>query len=263
MDSEREVTSVENDGESDSQEVSDERRSEHVGDEFADMSTAHAAIVECDDLETLEKIIRNESANMFTSSFKVGAALNTIRTKKLYKPNFKTFESYCRKVWDISRSEGNLLSNVFEVRTILSPIGDKILNLITHKTQLRPLIPLKEKKEDLLRVFNEAIRDLNGEPLTERKIQNAYDHYNTTTQTFSDCSIQKTKKTRSNKHKWNFKRDTVKCTKKGLQIESNDPAVIEIFGQIVEMVNMNDGGSFEIIFTPDVATEKSEPTAAQ
>ena len=132
VDSEREVTSVENDGESDSQEVSDERRSEHVGDEFADMSTAHAAIVECDDLETLEKIIRNESANMFTSSFKVGAALNTIRTKKLYKPNFKTFESYCRKVWDISRSEGNLLSNVFEVRTILSPIGDKMVR--TSKT---------------------------------------------------------------------------------------------------------------------------------
>jgi hypothetical protein len=67
----------------------------------------------------------------------VGKALTDIRDKRLYRQEFKTFESYCRQKWSFGKAHAYRYIGAAEVIEDLSPIGDK---LPVAESQVRPLI---------------------------------------------------------------------------------------------------------------------------
>jgi hypothetical protein len=118
----------------------------------------------------LEQIIQTNLAG----SFKLAAALATIRAQELYKPNYKTFEEYCQKRWGYSRSYGIRLCDMNGVMNDLEPYQKK--EVYPHnEAQARVFVDLnkterlelaeaimKKSKEDMLTasVFNKFKKNL-------------------------------------------------------------------------------------------------------
>jgi ParB family chromosome partitioning protein len=90
-------------------------------------------------LTHLEKIIRR-GLNAFID---VGSALTEIRTRKLYRQEYGTFEDYCQDKWNMGRAHANRLIEAVGIynrcKGILEPMGAKINERI-----LRPLAGLDE-----------------------------------------------------------------------------------------------------------------------
>ena len=97
----------------------------------------------------------------------VGRALIEIRDQKLYRASHRTFESYCRDRWALSKSQGYRQIGAVEVLTDLSPIGDKI-TLPQNEAQCRPLIPLSTKERR--KAWAEVAEKAAGKPITARLI---------------------------------------------------------------------------------------------
>ncbi|MDO9069357.1 MAG: hypothetical protein Q7W05_12975 [Deltaproteobacteria bacterium] len=72
-------------------------------------------------LEGLEEVI----AINFKGFVAVGKALAEIREERLYREKFKTFEEYCRNLWDMSRPRAYQLIESAQVIDNLSTIVDK------------------------------------------------------------------------------------------------------------------------------------------
>jgi len=72
-----------------------------------------------------------------------GNALSEIRDKRLYRFGFDTFEDYCQKRWQLSRSYAYRLIEAAGVVRNLSPIG----NTPTHESQVRPLSRLEPAQQ--------------------------------------------------------------------------------------------------------------------
>jgi hypothetical protein len=77
-------------------------------------------------------------ASGWDAFLEVGQALATIRNKRLYRGHYLTFEDYCRRKWEFSKSHANRLIEAAAVASFLSPIGIKP----TSESQLRPLAGL-------------------------------------------------------------------------------------------------------------------------
>ena len=88
------------------------------------------------DLGRMESTI---AANL-AAFFKVGFALMEIKTRKLYRAEFRSFEEYCRGRWEFNRAHAYRLIGAAEVCKSLSPIGD--IPLPENECQVRPLIGL-------------------------------------------------------------------------------------------------------------------------
>jgi ParB family chromosome partitioning protein len=90
-------------------------------------------------LTQLEKIIQR-GLNTFID---VGAALTEIRTQKLYRQEYGTFEEYCQRKWNMGRAHANRLIEAVGIynrcKGILEPMGAKVNERI-----LRPLTGLDE-----------------------------------------------------------------------------------------------------------------------
>jgi hypothetical protein len=93
-------------------------------------------LAEQTDLERLESTI---AANL-AAFFKVGFALLEVKRRKLYRGEFKTFEGYCLKRWEMHRAYAYRLIGAAEVYKVLSPMGD--IPLPECERQIRPLIGL-------------------------------------------------------------------------------------------------------------------------
>ena len=72
------------------------------------------------DLAELESIIENG----LPKYQEVGSALDEIHSRKLYKPQYKSFKTYLQQRWKISRAHGYRLIAAAQVAE-MSPIGDK------------------------------------------------------------------------------------------------------------------------------------------
>ena len=72
----------------------------------------------------------------------VGQALVRIRSKRLYRDHYRTFEEYCRQKWEFSKSYATRMIEAAVVAAILTPIGAKP----TSESQLRPLAGLAPEK---------------------------------------------------------------------------------------------------------------------
>ena len=118
------------------------------------------------ELETLEGIISRE----MKSFIDVGKALLTIRERKLYRGEFKTFKAYCAEKWGMSKDHGNRLIQGFQVAANLGePISQEPYKTSrgilctpceiqpTSEYQIRPLAPLQP--EQLCEVWEEALKN--------------------------------------------------------------------------------------------------------
>jgi hypothetical protein len=72
--------------------------------------------------------------------FHVGFALMEIKSRKLYRAEFRTFEEYCRRRWEFNRAHAYRLIGAAEICKSLSPIGD--IPLPENECQIRPLVGL-------------------------------------------------------------------------------------------------------------------------
>src|ERR1700722_2308555 len=81
-----------------------------------------------------EEIIRHG----WDTFVEVGQALSSIRGKRLYRDRYGTFEGYCRRKWELSKSHAYRMIESAAVASVLSPIGVKL----TSESQARPLAGL-------------------------------------------------------------------------------------------------------------------------
>jgi len=109
---------------------------------------------EAEDRTNYEAVIR-EGMDSFQA---VGAALKAIRDAKLYRSTHKTFESYCKDVWNWGKSYAYRVIGAAEVAVEMSTKVDK-LN-VAQASELRKVEP-----ERRARVFEEAAaKSEDGEP---------------------------------------------------------------------------------------------------
>jgi len=95
------------------------------------------------------------------SFYEVGLALLRIRAERLYRETHKTFETYCKDRWDLSRPYAYQLMAGAEARRDLSAIADI---LPTTETQARPLTRIEEP-ERRAEAWREAIELAHEEGL--------------------------------------------------------------------------------------------------
>lgn len=104
----------------------------------------------------LEQTIVNE----FGAFHRVGMALAEIREAKLYRETHRTFETYCKDLWDIGRRHANYTIGAAEVyehirHSLAGKMGtsssqneDEIIDLLPiNETQVRPLTRLKPEQQ--------------------------------------------------------------------------------------------------------------------
>ncbi|MBA3868603.1 MAG: hypothetical protein H0X30_05580 [Anaerolineae bacterium] len=95
------------------------------------------------ELAQLESVIEHG----LKTFYEVGAALLTIRDKKLYKAHHKTFEAYCQSRWDMSRPRSYQLMDAASVYSHLSTIVD---TPPTNERQARELAPLTPDEQGIV-----------------------------------------------------------------------------------------------------------------
>ena len=120
---------------------------------------------ETHDLEKCEAVIRQH----LSAFFEVGNALLEIQRKKLYRAEFKTFEDYCHKRWDMSRFYAYRHIQGAEVVSHLLTIGN--IPLPQNEAQVRPLVsmPLKQAKKTWMKVLAES----EGKAITGKMVEKA------------------------------------------------------------------------------------------
>lgn len=108
----------------------------------------------------LEKQIATELLGAF---YKVGQALAEIRDNQLYRETHRTFEVYCKEMFDVARNQAYRLIDAAQAYDDLSPTGGQIIDgetvtitvLPANERQIRPLI--KVPKKDRLKVWCDAL----------------------------------------------------------------------------------------------------------
>ena len=83
-----------------------------------------------------------------------------IKASRLYEPEFRTWEDYCRQSWGLSRRHADRLEVVARVVEAFGPIGP--VPQPTHESQVRPLANLAP--ELMRRVWQEAVQLAHGMP---------------------------------------------------------------------------------------------------
>jgi hypothetical protein len=117
------------------------------------------------ELQACEAII----ARGLKTFFEIGTALLAIRDKRLYRVTHKTFESYCRERWEMSKPYAYQLMDAARVAGNLSAIANTPKPI--HESQVRPLAKLKpEAQRD---VWSQAVKESNGHIPTAEKVDRA------------------------------------------------------------------------------------------
>ena len=124
-------------------------------------------IEESHELERCEVVIK-QGLNTF---IEVGQALMTIKEKRLYRINFKTFEDYCIERWAISKPRAYQLIEAANVMIGLSTIVDV---LPQTESQTRPLTSLEPEIQK--EVWKEVV-ETHGEKITAAKVQSVVNNW--------------------------------------------------------------------------------------
>jgi hypothetical protein len=114
---------------------------------------------EKDHLEELETQISEN----FKSAFTLAAALAEIREKKLYREDYKTFEEYCRRRWDYSRSYCERLADMNSVLVDLKEYEEHEV-YPRNELQARVFVPLK--KEQRIKLFKTVLEESDTDRTT-------------------------------------------------------------------------------------------------
>ncbi len=103
----------------------------------------------------------------------VGKALTTIRDHRLYRAEYRTFETYCRQKWQYGSAYAYRLISAAEVVANLATIGDS--RMPENESQVRPLIGLTP--EQIRKAWAEALTDSKGERVTARLVKQKASNY--------------------------------------------------------------------------------------
>ena len=128
------------------------------------------SVVERRSLKSLETVIDKG----FSHFIEVGTALKEISEKKLYRENYRTFESYVSKRFEIQKAYAYKLMDAAEVKKDLSPIGDKI-ELPKNERQYRELAKLPN--DAVPEVWASVVEtcEEQGEFITAKRVKDAVD----------------------------------------------------------------------------------------
>jgi ParB family chromosome partitioning protein len=124
-------------------------------------------IEESHELERCEVVIKQG----LQTFIEVGQALMTIKEKRLYRINFKTFEDYCIERWAISKPRAYQLIEAANVMIGLSTIVDV---LPKSESQVRPLTSLEPEIQK--EVWKEVV-ETHGENITAAKVIEIVEHW--------------------------------------------------------------------------------------
>jgi hypothetical protein len=111
-------------------------------------------------LKEKEDVIRKGVATFMG----VGEALMTIRDRRLYRAEYATFEEYCRKKWQFSKSHANRYITAKSVVDNLQEVDQTVLPKV--ESQIRPLAFLKPAEQR--RVWKKVVEEVqtSHRPLT-------------------------------------------------------------------------------------------------
>jgi len=118
---------------------------------------------ETSELKRLEGIIEDNLMNAFA----IGDALTKIKTEKLYRSNYRTFDQYCLAKWGFGRAYGYRhidAAKVYHGIKELLTNGDT--QLPQSEAQARPLVKLKEPAK-MLKAWNTALKKAGDGRVTE------------------------------------------------------------------------------------------------
>lgn len=108
----------------------------------------------------------------------VGRALAKIREKRLYRDQFHTFEEYCRRKWEFSKTHANRLIEAATVADILAPIGVKV----RKESHVRALVWLSPQR--IIAAWQKAEQLARGGEVTARLIREAAEEFR------GDCTAE-------------------------------------------------------------------------
>lgn len=100
--------------------------------------------------------LEDQISDNLSSSFKLAAALAQIHDEKLYREEFDTFEEYCKKRWDYSRSYCERLAKMHGVVTDLKKYEDNQV-FPSNELQARVFVPLK--KDQRIKLLETVFKD--------------------------------------------------------------------------------------------------------
>lgn len=90
--------------------------------------------------------------------YEVGEALFAIRDRRLYRSTHKTFDSYCRDRWQMSKTQANRLIGAASAASDLTPIGV----IPSSESVVRPLVSLSTQQRQ--KAWQKAVDSGNGNP---------------------------------------------------------------------------------------------------
>ena len=126
-------------------------------------------------LEQLENVV----VVNFKSFIQLGAALAEIRDRKLYRNKAKTFEKYCKELFDIAKSRAYELIGAAEVIENVRNCGQNDgldpSEFFVNESQLRPLTRLR--KEQQLPVCLAAIQSAPNGKITASHVKKVVKEY--------------------------------------------------------------------------------------
>ena len=129
------------------------------------------------ELDTLEGIISRE----MKSFMDVGKALLTIRERKLYRGEFKTFKAYCAGEMGDEQGSWKQVDTMFVAANSGGPISQEPYKTSrgilctpceiqpTSEYQIRPLAPLQPEQQ--CEVWYEAVRTADGKVVTYKLVK--------------------------------------------------------------------------------------------
>lgn len=177
-----------------------------------------------EDLEICEQKIREG----IKSFLEIGHALKDIQEKKLYRLKYNTFEMYCEKVWELSKTRAYQLIAQCNTMLSLSTIVDEIdLENITE-SQIRPLA--KFDPEVQKEIWQSVLDETQGKkikPTAKLVEQKAKDYIEVKKNKSEDQEkIETTKQQNSNYEKIEIKPKVAETEK--IYIPAQESKVIEI-----------------------------------
>lgn len=98
--------------------------------------------------------------------YQVGTALVEIKQRKLYRSQYRTFEEYCKDRWQMDRSYAYRVIEASEVRSNLSPIGNKLPETESQARELKGLEPDQQRQ-----VWQKAVETAPNGKVTAQHIK--------------------------------------------------------------------------------------------
>jgi hypothetical protein len=207
------------------------------------------SVTEQETLDSYEKIIETG----LKTFIEVGNALYQIKSNKLYRSGFTTFEAYCKDRWQLKRQRAYELMNAAEVvvqlaETNLSEISDKNISLPSKESHANALaqIPTTLRFQVWRAVVEESLNE--NKPITAKMILEQIDNFknipNTKLPVGEDPNTEILKRMREKVAK--AKLDDVRIEISGKWLIKNK--LVEIWREIRQNPNeeIGEGYSFQI-----------------